>query len=78
MGDLILHPGSSSAAAGGALIVQDPEHLAKLREERIEEVCYAALCCTSGGWAPPGVLYCSAVMPRHRRFTQYVTALYHR
>lgn len=38
MGDLIPHPGSSAAAAGGALILQDPEHLAKLREERIEEV----------------------------------------
>lgn len=37
MGDLIPHPGSSS----GALIAQDPEQVAKAREERIQEVSEA-------------------------------------
>lgn len=41
MGDLIPHPGSSGRE-GGALIVQDPEQIAKLREERIVEV---STCC---------------------------------
>jgi hypothetical protein len=50
MGDLIEHPGSNT----GALIAQDPEAVAKLREQRLQEVRHgtvwqqlscAAVCC---------------------------------
>lgn len=50
MGDLIEHPGSNT----GALIAQDPEAVARLREQRLQEVRHetvwqqpscAAVCC---------------------------------
>lgn len=52
MGDLIEHPGSNT----GDLIAQDPEAVAKLREERLQEVRNETV------WEQPS---CTAVCCQH-------------